>query len=156
MTTDLAPHWLTDAQQRVWRAYLLGSARLSERMDANLRQFGIDLPEFQILVALSETPERRLRMSDLADEVHQSRSRLTHTVARMEAEDLVERVNCPTDRRGVWASLTAHGLTLLETAAPTHVEFVRRSFVEVAAPEDYEAVGRVFSAVVELGNTEEA
>ena len=61
-------------------------------------------------------------MSELADAVHQSRSRLTHTVARMEAENLVERVNCPTDRRGVWASLTAHGLELLETAAPSHVE----------------------------------
>ena len=46
MTTEVAPHWLTDPQQKVWRAYLLGSARLSELMDANLRQFGLDLPEY--------------------------------------------------------------------------------------------------------------
>jgi len=150
MTTDVATRWLTETQQKVWRAYLLGSARLSERMDAHLRQFGIDLPEYDILVALSETPGQRLRMSDLADAVHQSRSRLTHTVARMEGAQLVERVNCPTDRRGVWASLTAQGLDLLETAAPTHVDLVRRNFVEVASAADYEAVGRVFSAVIAL------
>ena len=153
-TTAVAPTWLTDAQQRVWRSYLLGSARLSQLMDANLRQFGLDLPEYEILVALSETPERRLRMSDLAEAVHQSRSRLTHTVARMEADQLLERVNCPTDRRGVWASLTAHGMEVLQTAAPTHVELVRRSFVEVGAAEDYEAVGRVFGAVVALTDPE--
>jgi DNA-binding MarR family transcriptional regulator len=151
---DVAPRWLTDTQQKVWRAYLLGSARLSERMDANLRQFGLDLPEYEILVALSETPGQRLRMSELAEAVHQSRSRLTHTVARMESDRLVERENCPTDRRGVWASLTSRGLSLLETAAPTHVELVRRSFVEVVPAADYEAVGRLFTAIIELDSAE--
>ena len=148
--TDLqvATRWLTAEQQRVWRSYLLGSARLSECLDADLRDFGLDLAEYEILVALSEAPERQLRMSELADAVHQSRSRLTHTITRMEHASLVERWNCPTDRRGVWAHLTDGGVALLEQAAPRHVEAVRRYFVEAVSEADYAAVGRAFAAVV--------
>src|ERR687890_1482634 len=119
-----APRWLSVDQQQVWRSYLLGSARLAERLDADLREFGIDLGEYEILVTLSEAPERRVRMSELADAVHQSRSRLTHTVTRLENAGLVDRSNCPTDRRGVWAHLSDEGLALLEEAAPRHVESV--------------------------------
>jgi DNA-binding MarR family transcriptional regulator len=142
------PRWLTDEQQQVWRTYLLGSALLQERIDADLRPFGIDRAEYEILVVLSESEDRRLRMAELADAVHQSRSRLTHTVSRMEKADLVQRQNCPTDRRGVWAELTSQGLELIQAAAPSHVETVRRHFVEVMSDEEYAALGRVFSAVV--------
>ena len=143
-----SPRWLTDEQQQVWRTYLLGSALLQERIDADLRPFGIDRAEYEILVVLSESEDRRLRMAELADAVHQSRSRLTHTVSRMEKADLVQRQNCPTDRRGVWAELTSQGLELIQAAAPSHVETVRRHFVEVMSDEEYAALGRVFSAVV--------
>jgi DNA-binding MarR family transcriptional regulator len=148
MSDAAEPRWLTAEQQRVWRAYLLGSARLSEAMDADLRKFGMDLPEYEILVNLSESPNRQLRMSELATAVHQSRSRLTHTVARMEKDGLVERVGCPTDRRGVWATLTDKGMDLLRTAAPDHVAAVRGFFVEAMDPEDYAALGRAFEAVI--------
>lgn len=140
--------WLTKDQQRIWRSYLLGSARLSERLDADLRQFGIDLGEYEILVCLEEAPDRQLRMSELADAVHQSRSRLTHTVARMEQSGLVSRISCPSDRRGVWAQLTDAGFDLLKTAAPSHVQAVRTNFVEAMAPADFEALGRAFDAVL--------
>ncbi len=143
-----APHWLSAEQQQVWRAYLLGSARLAERLDADLREFGLDLGEYEILVTLSEAPERRIRMSELADAVHQSRSRLTHTVARMEKQGLVARTTCPSDRRGVWAELTPAGLRTLERAAPSHVAAVRRNFVDAADPDDYAALGRAFAAVL--------
>jgi DNA-binding MarR family transcriptional regulator len=142
------PRWLTGEQQRVWRAYLLGVARLSEALDADLRQFEVDLPEYEILVNLSEAPNHQLRMSELATAVHQSRSRLTHTIARMEKDKLVERVGCPTDRRGVWATLTETGMELLRTAAPTHVAAVRKFFVEAMDDEDYAALGRAFEAVI--------
>jgi DNA-binding MarR family transcriptional regulator len=140
--------WLTEKQQRVWRTYLLGSARLLERLDADLRKSGLDLPEYEILVSLEEAPERRLRMSELAAAVHQSRSRLTHTIARMENQGLVTRTTCPTDRRGVWAELTDAGWRTLERAAPSHVAAVRRHFVEAMDAEDYDAVGRAFTAVL--------
>ena len=113
MTSLAVPRWLTDEQQQIWRAYLLGSALLQERIDADLRPFGLDRAEYEILVVLSETDGQRLRMAELADAVHQSRSRLTHTVSRMEKADLVKRTDCPTDRRGVWAELTAEGFELI-------------------------------------------
>jgi DNA-binding MarR family transcriptional regulator len=143
------PHWLTADQQTVWRAYLLGSARLSQALDADLRRSDLDLPEYEILVTLSEAPERQLRMSELAAAVHQSRSRLTHTVSRMEKAKLVERVGCPTDRRGVWATLTETGMDTLRTAAPSHVEAVRSYFVDAVDADDYAALGRAFRAVIE-------
>ena len=145
-TTAVAGRWLTDEQQQVWRAYVLGSALLNERIEADLRTFGLDLAEYEILVNLSEAPDRRLRMTELADSVHQSRSRLTHTVTRMEKLGLVSRRSCGTDRRGVWAELTPAGWELIRTAAPTHVETVRRNFVEVMSSEEYAAVGRAFAA----------
>lgn len=147
-TVQTAPRWLDAEQQRVWRTYLLGSARLTEVLDADLREFGLDLGEYEILVTLSEAPGRRVRMSELADAVHQSRSRLTHTVSRMESAGLVDRTSCPTDRRGVWAHLTDAGFELLDTAARTHVRTVRQHFVEAMTPEDYAALGRAFAAVL--------
>ncbi len=146
MTSDQVP-WLSAEQQRVWRSYLLGAARLSERLDADLRPFGIDLSEYEILVTLSEADDRRLRMSDLAALVHQSRSRLTHAVARLEKEDLVVREPVPHDKRGVVAVLTDAGMDLLRRAAPDHVRSVRRYLVDAVPPADYEAMGRVFAAV---------
>jgi DNA-binding MarR family transcriptional regulator len=142
------PRWLSSEDQQVWRAFLLGSALLQERIDADLRPFGLDRAEYEILVVLSETDGQRLRMAELADSVHQSRSRLTHTISRMEHTGLVERRSCPTDRRGVWAELTAKGFELIKEAAPTHVETVRRTFVDVMSEEDYAAVGRAFTAVI--------
>ena len=91
----MSTRWLTADQQKVWRTYLLGAARLNERLEADLQRAGLDLPEYEILVTLEEAPDRRRRMSELADAVHQSRSRLTHTIARMEKSGLVVRTTCP-------------------------------------------------------------
>ncbi len=146
-SSGAAPRWLDAEQQRIWRSYLLGTSRLLERLDADLRRYGLDLPEYEILVVLSESPERKLRMSDLAAAIHLSRSRLTHTVSRMEKAGLVTRGTCSQDRRGVCAELTDSGFALLVSAAPDHVEAVRRYLVDVATPRDFAAVGRVFSAV---------
>jgi DNA-binding MarR family transcriptional regulator len=144
----MSVRWLSTEEQKVWRAYLLGSARLNERLDADLHRSGLDLPEYEILVTLEESPDRRRRMSELADAVHQSRSRLTHTISRMEKSGLVERTTCPTDRRGVWAQLTDAGFAVLQKAAPGHVAAVRRNLVDAVSPQDWEAVGRVFAAVL--------
>lgn len=150
MTTTAPPtvRWLDEDQQRVWRAWLLGSASLNERLDAQLREHDLDLAEYEILVTLSESSDRQLRMAELADAVHQSRSRLTHTVTRMEKRGLIERTTCPVDRRGVWANLTDAGRELLTEAAPSHVECVRRNFVDAVDPEDYAAVGRAMRAIL--------
>lgn len=151
----MAVQWLTEDQQRVWRTYLLGVARLTDELDADLRRSGLDLPEYEILVVLEESPDRRLRMSELAEAVHQSRSRLTHTIARMEKTGLVERETCPTDRRGVWAQLTETGYEMLRQTAPSHVKAVRRFFVDAVDPEDYQALGRAFAAVLAVDSDDD-
>jgi DNA-binding MarR family transcriptional regulator len=140
--------WLDPQQQHAWRAYLVGTTLLMDRLDRDLRaNHGLSLPEYEVLVRLSECEGNRLRMAVLADSLSHSRSRVTHTVSRLERAGLVERVTCTSDGRGVEAVLTRKGRSLLEQAAPTHVRGVRDHLVDLASPEDFEAVGRVFDAV---------
>lgn len=154
MSAPSTTRWLTAAQQRIWRSYLAGVARIDQHLDDRLRPFGLDLAEYEILVRLSEADDWSARMSDLAEAVHQSRSRLSHTVSRMEKKGLIIRVPCPVDRRGVIAVLTPEGMRLLETAAPAHVESVRECFVDVVDPADYEALGRAMAAVNATSSTQ--
>ncbi len=145
---DSDVHWLDEGQQRDWRAYLVGTTLLMDRLDRDLREsHRVALPEYEILVRLSEAPAHRLRMALLADSLSHSRSRVTHTVRRMEAAGLVNRESCESDGRGVEAVLTDRGHETLREAAPTHVAGVRRFLVDLVDPEDLEAVGRVFNAV---------
>jgi DNA-binding MarR family transcriptional regulator len=151
MTEEIpAGLWLDTQQQRSWRAYLVGTTLLMDRLDRELReQHRLSLPEYEILVRLSEADDNRMRMAMLADSVSHSRSRVTHTVARMETAGLVVRDSCLDDGRGVEAVLTARGRRALEEAAPTHVAGVRRLLVDLVDDEDFEAVGRVFNAVTD-------
>ncbi|HET7328264.1 MAG TPA: MarR family transcriptional regulator [Nocardioidaceae bacterium] len=143
--------WLNTGQQRAWRAYMLGTTQLMAQLDRDLNaEHGLSLPEYEILVRLSEAPELRMRMAELADSLNHSRSRLTHTVARMEIAGLVTRESCGTDRRGVYAFLTEAGVQRLADAAPVHVAGVRRYLVDAMSAEDLEAVGRAFTAVAEV------
>ncbi len=148
-SSSAQPRWLDDEQQRIWRLYLAGNGRIFSEMDAGLRPYGLDLGEYEILVNLSESPEHSLRMSELASRVRQSRSRLTHTVGRMEAKGLMKRVPCDSDGRGVRAVLTEAGYDLLVKAAPDHVESVRQALVDVVDPDDFAALGRAMQAVVD-------
>jgi DNA-binding MarR family transcriptional regulator len=142
--------WLDSDQQRSWRAYLVGTTLLMERLDRDLREHhDLSMPEYEILVRLSEAEGRRMRMALLADSVSHSRSRVTHTVSRMEKEGLVERSSCLSDGRGVEAVLTDHGYAVLAEAAPTHVAGVRRLLLDLAGEADFAAVGRVFDAVTD-------
>lgn len=142
------PRWLDAEQQRDWRSYIEGSVRLADLLDRELKaQHGITTAEYEILVRLSEAPERRLRMAELAEHASQSRSRLSHTVARLECKGLVARGSCGGDKRGVNAQLTDEGFAFLDRAARDHVETVRDYFVDVIEPADLEAIGRAFRAV---------
>src|SRR4051812_27637614 len=119
--------WLDRDQQLSWRAFLVGTTLLMDRLDRELReQHRISLPEYEIMVRLSEAEDGRMRMAMLADSVSHSRSRVTHTVSRMEAAGLVVRDACLSDGRGVEAVLTPGGRKALEEAAATHVFRGRR------------------------------
>lgn len=142
--------WLDQDQQRTWRAFLVGTTLLMDRLDRDLRErHELSMPEYEILVRLSESPARRMRMAELAGSVSHSRSRVTHTVSRMERAGLVTRSACASDGRGVEAVLTDHGYDVLVEAAPTHVSGVRELLVDLASDEDLAAVGRVFNAVTD-------
>jgi DNA-binding MarR family transcriptional regulator len=142
--------WLTADEQVVWRAFLDVSRLMTEQMNRQLsEESGMSLPEYEILVALSEAPERRLRMSDLADRVISSRSRITHTVGRMEERGLVHRVACLDDGRGVLCALTDAGFAALEAAAPGHVETVRSLMFDPLTPAGVDALGRALVKIRE-------
>jgi DNA-binding MarR family transcriptional regulator len=149
MTADPVPaRWLDRDQQHAWRAYLVGTTLLMDRLDRDLRErHNLSMPEYEILVRLSEAPERRLRMAELADVASQSRSRLSHTVSRLECKGLVARNNCGADKRGVFAELTEDGFAFLTKAASDHVAAVREFFVDVVDPADLNAIGRAFTAI---------
>jgi DNA-binding MarR family transcriptional regulator len=142
--------WLDADEQRSWRAYLVGTTLLMDRLDRDLRdQHQLSLPEYEILVRLSEAEGRRMRMAVLADSLSHSRSRVTHTIARLEKAGLVTRSSCVSDGRGVEASITAPGFRALQEAAPTHVAGVRQFLLDLAGEADFETVGRVFNAVTD-------
>lgn len=142
------PRWLDASQQRDWRSYIDGSTRLHELLDQSLKAtHQLSTAEFEILVRLSEAPDRTLRMAELADHASQSRSRLSHTCGRLERKGLVRRETCAEDKRGVLCKLTDEGFETLDNAARAHVEVVRDYFIDIIDPADLEAIGRAFSAV---------
>jgi DNA-binding MarR family transcriptional regulator len=140
--------WLTDGEQAVWRSYLEVTRLLDDRLQHQLSEAeGLSLAEYEILVQLSETPQHGLRMAQLADRVVNSRSRLTHTVGRLEQRGLVSRRPCPDDGRGVLCELTDAGMSTLEAAAPGHVACVRELLFDPLDGADVEHLGTALTKV---------
>jgi DNA-binding MarR family transcriptional regulator len=114
-----------------WRAFLHAHARVTRRLDEELQAaHGLSLAEYDALLQIAHSPGRRVRMNVLAERVVLSRSGITRLVDRLEADGSVERVACSTDARGQEAVLTHAGLTRLREAATTHLEGVRRYFLD--------------------------
>jgi DNA-binding MarR family transcriptional regulator len=135
------PRWLDADEQKAWRAWLYSSQLLQDRLDRELtHETGISHAYYEILVALSETEGRMMRMSELADRCLSSRSRLSHAVSRLEERGWVRRQVCPDDGRGQLAVLTAEGFAALEAAAPVHVQGVRSHLFDQLSPAQVEAL----------------
>ena len=150
MTTRTDTPWLTAEQQRIWRAFLGGITVMMDQLDRDLRtQHDLSLAEYEILVRLSEAPNRSIRMAELASAVAHSRSRITHTISRLERDGIVRRDQCSEDGRAVSAVLTDHGFSVLEKAAHTHVRGVHEYLIENAPPEEFAALGRIMDRVTE-------
>src|ERR1700744_6099521 len=114
--------WLTQDEQRAWRAFLEATRLLFDALDHQMQQdSSIPHGYYEILVNLSEAPGRSARMGELAARTRSSRSRLSHAVDRLEERGWVERGECETDRRGQTATLTDAGYAALAAAAPGHV-----------------------------------
>jgi DNA-binding MarR family transcriptional regulator len=114
-----------------WRSFLHAHARITRRLDEELQAaHGLSLAEYDALLQIAHAPGRRVRMNVLAERVILSRSGITRLVDRLEAAGAVERVACSTDARGQEAVLTTLGLDRLRSAAPTHLDGVRRYFLD--------------------------
>ena len=148
-TLSAETRWLTAEEQRAWRAYIRLAKMLMRQLDRDLHPFGLSTNDYEILVELSEAPDRRLRMTELADATSQSRSRLSHQISRMESRGLVRRDDCEGDKRGTFAVLTAEGMAAIERVAPDHVENVRRHFIDRLSPRQLEEIKDAFAPIVE-------
>jgi DNA-binding MarR family transcriptional regulator len=142
--------WLNDEEQRTWRAFLHASRALWDTLDRELqRDAGMPHAYYEILVRLSEAPNRMLRMSDLAVATSSSRSRLSHAVSRLEEYGWVRREDCPTDRRGQLAVLTDQGFSVLAGAAHGHVEGVRTHLFDQLTPEQVAQLRQISEAMLD-------
>jgi DNA-binding MarR family transcriptional regulator len=147
--TTLAPKWLTPAEMKAWRRYIVASRRLLEALDADLEAHDLSMPDYEILAQLSDAPDRRMRMSELADIAMLSRSRLSHRMKVMEKAGWVKREPCPIDKRGYFAVMTPKGWRAIVAAAPDHVESVRNRFVDLLSKQDQIAIATIFEKVEE-------
>jgi len=132
-----------------WRAYIEGSALLEHRLNRELQAaHDLSIADYEIIMRLAEQPERQMRMSELASDVAHSKSRVSHQIRRLESKELVQRTECPSDGRGVFAALTDKGAALLEEAAPTHVAGVREHIVDLLDEHEQQVLANVFERVM--------
>ena len=142
--------WLDDDEQRAWRSWVNASLLLPDRLSRDLAEkHGLTMADYEILVQLSEHPERRIRMSELAERTLSSRSRLSHQIDRMVDAGLVTREACTDDRRGSFAVLTDTGWDTIVAAAPDHVAAVRDHLVDLLGPERFAEFGESCRMIVD-------
>lgn len=148
--------WLTPEEQRLWRGWIAASMLLPSRLNRDLQeQHGLTGTDYQILVELSESPDHRMRMSTLAERTQLSRSRLSHQIDRMAKADLVTRELCQQDGRGMFAVLSDHGWDTIRSAAPDHVQSVRRHLIDRLTPEQFAAFGEACITVADALQSED-
>ncbi|QLQ39213.1 MarR family winged helix-turn-helix transcriptional regulator [Micromonospora robiginosa] len=144
------PRWLDEREDRAWRGYRRMRRLLDLELARELMQdAGLSEPDYDVLSDLSETPGQRMRLSELADRMLWSRSRLSHHISRMQQRGLVVREECATDGRGSVVTLTPAGRQAVEAAAPGHVAAVRRHLIDLLTPAELAALGTLSQRVVD-------
>ena len=142
--------WLTEDEQRAWRGLLRMTAQLNARMNRQLQDdYGISLADYDVLVVLSEAPQGRRRVFELADSLAWEQSRVSHQLGRMQRRGLVARQECPTDARGAFVVLTEAGRAAIERAAPAHVEMVRQLVFDGLSRDELTALTAVSARVLD-------
>lgn len=143
------PRWLDETEAHAWRGYLRMNGLLSAQLQRDLlRDSGLSGPDYDVLVILSETPSRRLRMRELGEQLLWEKSRLSHHITRMGRRGLVRREDCDSDARGAFVVITDDGLRAIADAAPAHVENVRRHFLDHLSRDQISQLAAITDAVV--------
>jgi DNA-binding MarR family transcriptional regulator len=150
MTEENKPfRWLDDREQKAWRAYLVASSRLQEVLDRDLQaQSGMPHTYYMILAMLSEAPEHGIKMTELAQVLRSSVSRLSHAVRKLEEAGWIRRDADPTDGRVTYACLTAEGLRVLQEAAPGHVSTVAHNVFDRLSEEQVGQLYEISAAIM--------
>jgi DNA-binding MarR family transcriptional regulator len=146
-TSVPSPH---DPRLNAWRTFLYAHAQVRRQLERELQaEQAMGLGEYELLLFLAYSDHRRLRMSELADLLSLSRSGATRLIDRLEADGLVRRTSCDTDRRGQWAELTEEGYGRLRTASPTHLRGVAEHFLDRIPASDLDELSRILDRVIE-------
>jgi DNA-binding MarR family transcriptional regulator len=132
---------------RAWRGFISTSPDLQRVIERDLSRFGLDAGDYQLLAMLSEAPDHRLRMSDLADELRLTRGGLTRRMKGVIEAGLVERIDDKDDKRVAYAHLTSRGWRLIKRVAPHHVETVRAMMIDLLSPAEVKALGHAFEKI---------
>jgi DNA-binding MarR family transcriptional regulator len=141
--------WLTAQEQHLWRAWLKLNTELASKLQHELQEdAGLSMPDYEVLVHLTDNPEGRLRVTELAGLLQWERSRVSHHVKRMEHRGLVERAECSEDGRGAFVVITPQGRAAIEEAAPGHVKAVRRLMFDVLSEEEKAALAAVIDKLL--------
>lgn len=148
--TGAAANWLSAEEARAWLGYRRLRALLDLQISRDLaRDSGLSDADYDVLSTLSESPEQMLRLGDLAAHMLWSKSRLSHHITRMEQRGLVARQDCAADGRGAMLTLTEAGWQAIRSAAPAHVDSVRRNFIGLLSAEQIRMLGDLTESVVE-------
>lgn len=141
--------WLSQAQQQVWRRWLLMNSRLTSALSRGmLSESDLSLQDFGVLVQLTDVPDGRVRIAELAGALNWERSRLSHHITRMEGRGLVRREECTQDGRGAFAAITTKGRAAIEEAAPSHACMVRRLVFDDLTDEELQTLGAITDKVL--------
>ncbi len=147
MTQQITSH---DPRLAAWNTFLRAHSRVVRELERELQaEQELALTDYDVLVQLAAAPDRRLRMSELADRLLLSRSGVTRLVDRLVADGLLERVTCESDRRGQWAALTDAGYDRLRRASPTHLRGVAAYFLDRLSPDDLASLERMLAGVLD-------
>lgn len=142
--------WLTADEQRAWRTYVRMSSLLPAQLNRQLqRDSGLTLPEYEVLVQLSEAPDHLLRPYQICDALNWEQSRLSHQLTRMQRRGLVARQECKADGRGAFVVLTPAGASAIDSAAPGHVAAVRDLIFDRLTDDQRAAFEQACSAIIE-------
>jgi DNA-binding MarR family transcriptional regulator len=150
-----SPKWLNETEMLAWRSFITTSGDLIRTIEKDLQKFGLDFGDYQLLVMLSEAPDHRLRMCDLADTLRLSRSGLTRRMQGVVKAKLVARTQSKEDARSAIAQLTPKGFSLLKKAAPHHVGSVRRQMIDLLTESEAKAIGSAFTKISRHLNTQD-